>query len=59
MRLLILVIALLGGFILVAMLVAPYQPALRDWYLRNACSYLDRVSLDICAAMRREAGGGA
>ena len=55
MRLLVLLVALLGGFILVAMLVAPTQPTLRAWYLNNACDYLDRLSSDICAAARREA----
>ena len=30
MRLIILLIALLGGLVLVGMLVAPYQPGLRD-----------------------------
>ncbi len=56
MRLLILLIALVGGFVLVAMLVAPYQPTLRAWYLQNACPLLDRLSPDICAAVRRDAG---
>jgi hypothetical protein len=56
MRLLILLVALLGGLVLVGMLVAPYQPGIRDWYLRNACPYLDELSQDICAAARREAG---
>ena len=55
-RLLFLLFALLGGFILSAMLVAPYQPELRGWYLENACPQLDKLSLDICAAARREAG---
>lgn len=57
MRLIFLLLALFGGFILVAMLVAPQQPAVRSWYLQNACPYLDQISTDICAAMRREAGG--
>jgi hypothetical protein len=48
--------ALLGGLVLVGMLVAPYQPGLRGWYLQNACPYLDQLSYDICAAARREAG---
>lgn len=55
MRLIILLIALLGGLVLVGMLVAPYQPGLRDWYLQNACPYLDQLSQDICSAARREA----
>jgi hypothetical protein len=57
MRLIILLVALLGGFVLVGMLVAPSQPDLRDWYLQNACPYLDQVSSDICAAARRAAAG--
>ena len=57
MRVLIVLIALLGAFVLVAMLVAPTQPALRDWYRVNACPYLDKVSTDICASIRRESGG--
>jgi hypothetical protein len=56
MRLLILLIALVGGFVLVAMFVAPREPTLRTWYLENACQYLDKLSDDICAAARREAG---
>jgi hypothetical protein len=56
MRLVILLIAILGGFVLVGMLVAPYQPELCNWYLQNACPYLDQFSRDICAAARREAG---
>ena len=59
MRLIILVVALLGGFVLVGMLVAPSQPGLRDWYIQNACPYLDQVSSDICAAVRRAAPGQA
>jgi hypothetical protein len=59
MRLVLLLIALVGGFVLVGMLVAPYQPTLRAWYLLNACGYLDQLSTDICAAARREAGGKA
>ena len=56
MRLLILLVALLGGFVLVAMLVAPHQPTLRVWYLQNACPLLDQLSPDICAPVRRESG---
>jgi hypothetical protein len=56
MRLVIVLLALLGGFVLVGMLVAPYQPELRQWYLQKACPYLDQLSPDICAAARREAG---
>ncbi|TDR93550.1 hypothetical protein EV668_0815 [Enterovirga rhinocerotis] len=50
-------IGLLGIFVLVAMVVAPSQPVVRDWYLTHACGHLDRISTDICAAMRRAAGG--
>lgn len=55
MRLVITILAVAGAFILVAMTVAPSQPAVRDWYAANACPYLDKVSLDICAAVRRAA----
>lgn len=58
MRLVFVLAALVGGFVLVAMLVAPYQPEVRTWYLQNACSQLDKLSTDICAAIRREAGSG-
>ena len=51
MRLLVPLVAVLGGFVLVAMLVAPHQPTLRDWYLNNACPLLDRLSSDICATV--------
>ena len=56
MRFLVLLIALFGGFVLVAILVAPQQPTLRAWYLQNACPLLDQLSPDICASARREAG---
>jgi hypothetical protein len=56
MRLVLLLLALMGGFVLLGMLVAPYQPDLRNWYLENACPHLDKLSTDICAAARREAG---
>jgi hypothetical protein len=59
MRLLITLIALFGIFVLAAMFVAPHEPRLRDWYIQNACPYLDQMSPDICAAARREAGGKA
>src|SRR3954447_237798 len=59
MRLVLLLVALVGGFVLVGMLIAPYQPTLRDWYIQHACQYLDQLSADICAAARREAGGKA
>jgi hypothetical protein len=50
LRLIVGLVALVGGFILVAMLVAPSQPNLRAWYLENACPTL---STDICAALHR------
>jgi hypothetical protein len=53
MRLVILLLGLLGGLVLVGMLVAPYQPGLRGWYLQNACPYLDQFSQDICTARSR------
>jgi multisubunit Na+/H+ antiporter MnhB subunit len=56
MRLLILLLVLVGAFVLVAMFVAPYEPTLRTWYLQNACPHMDRLSTDICAPARREAG---
>lgn len=59
MRLIITLLAFVGGFILVGMTVAPSQPALRDWYVGTACPYLDKISLDICAAVRRSAEGRA
>ncbi|MDB5511963.1 MAG: hypothetical protein JWR08_1446 [Enterovirga sp.] len=55
MRLLILLLALVGGFILVGMTVAPSQPVLRDWYIANACPLLDQLSTDMCAPVRRAA----
>lgn len=56
MRIILAIAGLLGIFVLVAMTVAPSQPPVRDWYLKNACDQLDKISTDICAAMRREAG---
>jgi len=56
-RLLLALVAAVGVFVLGAMLVAPYQPELRAWYLNNGCPLLDRLSGDICAAVRREPGG--
>jgi len=41
MRFIMLLLALFGGFVLVAMVVAPQQPELRGWYLQHACPYLD------------------
>lgn len=57
LRLILAVAGLLGIFILVAMTVAPTRPELRDWYLTHACGHLDRISPDICAAIRRAAEG--
>lgn len=56
MRLLVTVIALLGAFVLVGMLIAPSYPPLRDWYAVNACPHLDKLSTDICASIRRTDG---
>ena len=56
MRFLLLLLLVLGGFVLVAMVVAPSQPVLRGWYEVNACPYLDNLSTDICAAIRRASG---
>jgi hypothetical protein len=56
MRFILILLAVVGGFVLFGMLVAPYEPRVRDWYINNACPLLDRVSTDICAAARREAG---
>lgn len=56
MRLALILIALVGGFVLVAMLVAPSYPALADWYRVNACPQLDKLSTDICASIRRAPG---
>lgn len=41
------------AFVLVGMYVAPSQPALRTWYLQNACEHLDKVSREICAPARQ------
>ena len=57
MRLVLALIAAVGVFVLVGMLVAPHQPEMRAWYLNNACPLLDRLSEDICAAVRRETSG--
>lgn len=51
--LLTLLIAGAAAFVLVAMYVAPGQPAMRDWYLHNACEHLDKMTPQICAPMRR------
>ncbi len=59
MRLILALIAAVGVFVLLGMLVAPYQPEMRAWYLNNACPLLDQLSGDICAALRREAAGKA
>ena len=57
MRLILALVAAFGVFVMVAMLVAPHQPDIRAWYLNNACPLLDRLSGDICAAVRREDAG--
>ncbi|KQO57010.1 MULTISPECIES: hypothetical protein [unclassified Methylobacterium] len=44
------------GFVLVAMFVAPTQPDLKAWYLKNACEHLDKVSAKICDPMRQNGG---
>jgi hypothetical protein len=56
MRILITLLAIFGGFVLVGMAVAPSQPGLRDWYIAQPCPYLDQLSTDICAPVRRAAG---
>ena len=53
MRILVVLLAIIGGFVVVAMTVAPSQPTLRSWYLANACDHLDKISTDICAGIRR------
>ena len=53
LRLILTLAAIVGIFVLVAMTVAPSQPGLRSWYLANACDHLDKLSTDICAAIRR------
>lgn len=58
MRIVVPLIAIVGGFVLVAMLIAPSVPELRDWYLVNACPQLDKLSGDICAPIRRAAAEG-
>ncbi|WP_264046118.1 hypothetical protein [Methylobacterium flocculans] len=45
------------AFVLVGMYVAPSQPELRTWYLRNACEHLDKATPQICAPMRRAESG--
>lgn len=52
-NLLLLLILFGGGFVLVAMYVAPTQPALRAWYLEHACKTLDNVSPQICDPIRK------
>lgn len=56
-NILLLAILLAGGFVLVAMYVAPGQPGLRTWYRDNACVHLDKVSPQICAPIRQADGG--
>lgn len=57
MRLVIVLLAIVGGIILVGMTIAPTQPTVRDWYITQACPYLDMASTDICAPVRRAAEG--
>jgi hypothetical protein len=44
------------AFILVGMYVAPSQPDMRAWYLRNACEHLDKMSPKICEPLRTADG---
>ena len=53
MRLAIIIVALIGGFVLTAMVIAPSYPVVADWYRVNACPQLDKISTDVCAAIRR------
>lgn len=55
MRLIVGILAVFGAVILVGMTIAPTQPVLRDWYAGVACPYLDMLSKDICAPVRRAA----
>lgn len=57
MRLAVVLIAVIGAFVIVGMTVAPGEPTLRDWYIAQACPYLDKMSTDICAPVRRAAEG--
>ena len=57
MRLVLALLAAVGVFVLVGMVVAPHQPEMRAWYLNNACPLLDQLSADICAGVRREGAG--
>ncbi len=59
LRLVIVLVAVLGGVVLVGMTIAPSQPTVRDWYIGTACPVLDAISVDICAAVRRSAGDRA
>ncbi|MGU3539272.1 hypothetical protein [Methylobacterium sp. A54F] len=55
-NLLLLLILVAAGFVLVAMYVAPTQPALRAWYRDNACVHLDKLSPQICEPIRKAGG---
>jgi hypothetical protein len=44
MKLVIILLAVVGGFIIVGMTIAPSQPSVRDWYISNACPVLDNLS---------------
>jgi hypothetical protein len=56
MRIIIALLAIAGAVIIVAMTIAPTQPAVRDWYVETACPVLDMISRDICGPVRRAAG---
>jgi hypothetical protein len=57
MRIVLILLAIFGGFVLVGMTIAPSEPRLRDWYIDQACPLLDRISGDLCAPVRRAARG--
>lgn len=56
MRVVVVLLAVVGALIIVAMTVAPSQPVIRDWYVTMACPYLDMISPEICVPVRRAAG---
>ena len=56
MRMVLLIFVLAAAFVGTVMFVAPHEPTVRSWYIHNACSYLDHLSKDICAAARRAEG---
>jgi hypothetical protein len=59
MRIVLILLAIFGGFVLVGMTLAPSEPTLRDWYIAQACPLLDRISTDLCAPVRRAARGAS